>query len=113
MNPWIQILRLWSLRGEIAREPSDLDLLDQNSPNEGLPTGSNHVCRSRYQRITLNTPNQATPTAPPPKVAVVHRRIWLGFDQRPNPSRARKRNIEAHITNLIEAAIPAVTVRHP
>jgi hypothetical protein len=82
-NPWIQILRLRFLRGEIAWEPSDLDLSDQNSPNEWLPTGSNCDCRSRYQRFALNSPTQATPTAAPPKVAVVHRRIWLGFGQTP------------------------------
>jgi hypothetical protein len=44
-NPTVTVLR-----GEIAREPSDLDLSDQNSPNEGLPTGSNRDRRAAHQR---------------------------------------------------------------
>jgi hypothetical protein len=48
-----------------------------------LPTGSNRDRRSRYQQFALNSPTQVTPTAAPPKVAVVHRGIWLGFGQTP------------------------------
>jgi hypothetical protein len=111
-NRTIQILRLWFLRGEIAREPSDLDLSDQNSPNEGLQvlivTVARDINGSRLTPLTRRPPRRRRPRS---RWSIAG--FGSGSARRHNPARARRKNIEAHNTDLIEAAIPAVTVRRP
>jgi hypothetical protein len=51
-----------------------------------------------------------TDTAAPPHSTVSIARLHLTLARCPNPLHELKENIKAHITNLIEAAIPAVTV---